>query len=214
MFFCANVAFASLPVFLPTIIEEMGYSALKSQALSAPPYLVAFGTVLLTAFLSDRYRSRSTFVIFHALMASAGYAMMAIAGSVHASPQWRYIGVYPAASGFFSVVTIIITWTINNQDSDSKKGTGVVMLNYIGQLGPLVGVHLYPDSDQPYYVKGMAVCASFMAMVAILAYSLRRLLAAKNLRMAREQTKEEVEDESLVGQGRADRQDRPFVFML
>lgn len=214
MFFCANVAFASLPVFLPTIIEEMGYSALKSQALSAPPYLVAFGTVLLTAFLSDRYRSRSTFVIFHALMASAGYAMMTIAGSVHASPQWRYIGVYPAASGFFSVVTIIITWTINNQDSDSKKGTGVVMLNYIGQLGPLVGVHLYPDSDQPYYVKGMAVCASFMATVAILAYSLRRLLAAKNLRMAHEQTREEVEDESLVGQGKADRQDRPFVFML
>ena len=45
MFFCANVAFSSLPVFLPTIIEEMGYTALQSQALSAPPYLVAFVSV-------------------------------------------------------------------------------------------------------------------------------------------------------------------------
>ena len=47
MFFCANVAFSSLPVFLPTIIEEMGYTALQSQALSAPPYLVAFVSVSL-----------------------------------------------------------------------------------------------------------------------------------------------------------------------
>ena len=45
MFFCANVAFSSLPVFLPTIIKEMGYTALQSQALSAPPYLVAFVSV-------------------------------------------------------------------------------------------------------------------------------------------------------------------------
>lgn len=214
MFFCANVAFASLPVFLPTIIKEMGHSALTSQALSAPPYLLAFGTVILTAFLSDRYRSRSTFVIFHALLACSGYLIMTIAGVLHASPGWRYVGVYPATSGFFSVVTIIITWTINNQDSDSKKGTGVAMLNYIGQLGPLVGVHLYPDSDQPYYVKGMAICSGFMGLVAILAYALRRLLAAKNRRLAGEQTKEEGEDEGLVGQKGSRRGDEPFLFML
>lgn len=213
MFFCANVAFSSLPVFLPTIIKEMGHSALTSQALSAPPFLVAFGVVILTAFLSDRYRSRSTFVIFHALLACSGYLIMTIAGILHASPGWRYIGVYPATSGFFSVVTIIITWTINNQDSDSKKGTGVAMLNYIGQLGPLVGVHLYPDSDQPYYVKGMATCAGFMFFVAILAYLLRRLLAAKNRRIAGEVLKEEGEDEGLVGQKR-DPEDKSFVFML
>ena len=79
----------------------------------------------------------------------------------------------PCSYGFFfSVITIIITWTINNQDSDSKKGTGVAMLNYLGQLGPLVGIHLYPDSDQPYYVKGMTICASFMVIVAVLAYVL------------------------------------------
>ncbi|KAL9072975.1 MAG: hypothetical protein Q9161_003197 [Pseudevernia consocians] len=214
MFFCSNVAFSSLPVFLPTIIKEMGYSALASQALSAPPYLAAFFAVLLTAYFSDRYRIRSAFVIFHALLASFGYAMMAIAGSMEASAKWRYLGVYPAAMGFFSVVTIIITWTINNQDSDSKKGTGVAMLNYIGQLGPLVGVHLYPDSDQPYYVKGMAICACFMATVAVLAYALRRILGIKNQRMAIEDSKAGGEDEGLVVQNPADQGRKHFMFML
>ena len=139
--------------------------------------------------------------------------MMAIAGSVEASAKWRYVGVYPAAMGFFSVVTIIITWTINNQDSDSKKGTGVAMLNYIGQLGPLVGVHLYPDSDQPYYMKGMAICACSMATVAILAYSLRRILGTKNRRMGTEDSKAVGEDESLV-QNRTDQERNQFMLML
>ena len=192
----------------------MGYSTLTSQALSAPPYLAAFFTVLLTAYFSDRYRTRSAFVIFHALLASSGYAMMAIAGSVEANAQWRYVAVYPAAIGFFSVITIVITWTINNQDSDSKKGTGVAMLNYIGQLGPLVGVQLYPDSDQPYYVKGMAICACFMATVAVLAYALRRILNIKNRRMAAEHLKSHGEDEGLAVQNQTGRGRKQFMFIL
>ncbi|KAL9129055.1 MAG: hypothetical protein Q9217_002395 [Psora testacea] len=212
MFFCCNVAFSSLPVFLPTIIEEMGYAPLASQALSAPPYLVAFFTVLLTAYFSDRYRTRSTFVVFHAILATAGYAIMAIAGSMHGSPMVRYIGVYPAAMGFFSAVTIIITWTINNQESDSGKGTGVAMLNYIGQLGPLLGVHLYPDEDQPYYVKGMAICAGFMAIVALLAFGLRMIVLVKNRRKEAEEKDQGGEGEGLVGLDR--RRGKEFLFMV
>ena len=192
----------------------MGYTALQSQALSAPPYLVSFFTVLATAYLSDHFSTRSSFVIFHALLAASGYALMAIAGSLHLTPHIRYIGVYPASMGFFSVVTILITWTINNQDSDSKKGTGVAMLNYIGQLGPLVGVHLYPESEGPFYVKGMGVCAGFMGAVAVLAFALRVILERKNRRAASEERKEEGEDEGLVGEGRMRRESKRFVFML
>ena len=193
----------------------MGYSALTSQALSAPPYLVAFFTVLVTAYLSDRHRSRSIFIIFHALLAASGYAVMAITGSSGVSPQWRYVGVYPASMGFFSVVTIIITWTINNQDSDSKKGTGVAMLNYIGQLGPLVGVHLYPNKDQPYYVSGMAICACFMAAVAVLAFALRRILHTKNrVAAAAGLPIDDGEGEGLVAQNAQNRIRQQFVFII
>lgn len=158
----------------------MGYSAVRSQALSAPPYLLAFLVVLLSAYLSDRHRDRSFFILFHALLAASGYAMIAVAGSLNASAAWRYAGVYPATMGFFSAITIIITWSLNNQDSASAKGTGIAMLNFIGQLGPLVGVNLYPESEGPYYVKGMTICAGFMAAVGVLAMGLRAVLAAKN----------------------------------
>ena len=79
----------------------MGYSALQSQALAAPPYLVAFLSVLLTSWLSDRWLNRSLFVCFHALLAAIGYSIIAIAGffEENANAMWRYAAIYPAATG-------------------------------------------------------------------------------------------------------------------
>ncbi|KAJ4352366.1 uncharacterized protein N0V89_007714 [Didymosphaeria variabile] len=74
MFFASNVAFASMPVFLPTILRDMGHTTLIAQALSAPPYLFAFVVVLVTAYLSDRHQSRAFYIIVHALLAASGYA--------------------------------------------------------------------------------------------------------------------------------------------
>ena len=63
IFFLTNMAYSSLPVFMPTILRAMGYDALSAQALSAPPYLVSFLVVLATAYLSDAMRARSPLLI-------------------------------------------------------------------------------------------------------------------------------------------------------
>jgi len=42
MYFSCNVSFSSLPVFLPTILLEMGFSSIDAQGLSAPPYFLSF----------------------------------------------------------------------------------------------------------------------------------------------------------------------------
>jgi MFS family permease len=213
MFFCTNMAFSSLPVFLPTIIKSMGHSALTSQALSAPPYLLSFIIVILTAWLSDRLSSRSTFVIFHALLSASGYAFIAVAGARGWGTWWRYAGIYPAAIGFFSVITIIITWTINNQESESKQGTGFAMLQLIGQCGPLVGTRLYPDKDAPYYISGMSICAAAMVLVAVLALALRFYLRAKNRKAAGEYGRIGEEGNTLVAKRRGSPME-PFTYML
>jgi MFS family permease len=210
MFFCTNMAFSSMPVFLPTIIHEMGHTVLVSQALSAPPYLVSFFAVILTAFLSDRMKNRSHFVIFHALLSALGYTFIVVAGTRGWGTWWRYAGLYPAAIGFFSVITIIITWTINNQESESKQGTGFAMLQLIGQCGPLVGTRLYPAEDAPLYTSGMSVCAGAMVLVAVLALGLRWWLARKNGMVEREYGRLGEEGEGFVDKPRR----KPFKFML
>jgi hypothetical protein len=173
------------------------HSALVSQALSAPPYLLAFVSVLLTAHSSDRTRTRAPYILFHALLAALSYCLLSILGYLRAPFTYRYAAVYPAVVGFFSAITLILTWTLKNQNGDEKRGTGVVMLNLIGQFGPLVGTRLYPDSDGPFHVRGMAVCGGFMLLVAGLAWWLKGILARENRRGGQGE-EGAMEEESLV----------------
>ncbi|GAB7362637.1 hypothetical protein MBLNU230_g2947t1 [Neophaeotheca triangularis] len=197
IFFNANVAFSSMPVFLPTILSDMGYASQTAQALTAPPFLLAFVSVLVTAYLSDRYRTRSLPLILHGTLACFGYVLLALAKPLNLSNGWRYFAVFPICSGFFSVVAVVITWTLNNQSSDEGKGTGTVVLQVIGQLGPLVGTRLYPDAEGPYFVKGMAVCALAMGCVVLLAWGLRVVLERDNRR--RRAIEKEPERYVLIG---------------
>lgn len=168
--------------------NSMGYSVITAQALSAPPYLFAFVVVLITASVSDRTRRRSSYIILHAVLSSLSYLLIALVGHFHThlSPTLhtliRYICIYPAAAGFFSAITLIITWTMDNQRAKEGKGTGMAILNVIGQCGPLVGTRLYPSSDGPLYIRGMAFCSLFMIIVAFLAIMMRILLTRENKR--------------------------------
>lgn len=185
----------------------MGYSPLASQALSAPPFLLAFMVVLVTASLSDRHRVRSSYLIFHGLMSAIAYLTIGLTGyfhthmpsSVHVAI--RYICIYPAAAGFFSAITIIITWSMDNRVAHEGKGTGVALLNIIGQCGPLIGTRLYPDSDGPWYIRGMFTCSCFMALVIILASIQRFILQRANRRMREAENEMGIEMEVAVGEG-------------
>ena len=86
----------------------------------------------------------------------------------------------------------------------------MVMLGFLGQLGPLIGVRLYPDEEGPYYTKGMAICAAFMAAVAGLAWGLRSYLKRKNA----EGTVEVHDDEEGLVEGKRRRGGVNFVFIL
>ena len=193
MFLSVNVAFSSLPPFLPSVINDMNFSAVTSQALAAPPYLISFAFVLLIGYLSDKHRdSRSLYIMAVGLLSSLSYGAIALAGALHdrlgdaGSITIRYLSVYGAAMGFFSAVTLIITWTLNNQPSASGRGMGMTILNVIGQFGPLIGVRLFPKSQAPYYVQGFTVCAAFMMGVAVLAAILRIYLIRLNRKMERD----------------------------
>ena len=182
----------------------MGYSPVTSQALSAPPFLVAFAIVLVTTYISDRNRSRSPYLIFHAALSSLAYLTIAATGYFHQHlPQTahiviRYLCVFPAVSGFFSAITLIITWTMDNRVAKEGKGASVAILNIIGQCGPLLGTRLYPDSDGPWYIRGMAVCSFFMALVLGLAVLLGVLLWRENRARARDGERE-IEMDSMSG---------------
>ncbi|KAI1101270.1 MFS general substrate transporter [Jackrogersella minutella] len=176
MYFSCNVSFSSLPVFLPAILTNMGFTAINAQGLSAPPYFLSFLVCILTTWIADKTRQRGFMIIGLSLIGGVGYVLLIACKSVGV----RYFGVFLAAAGVFPAISNILPWTINNQGSDSKRGAGIALLNIVGQCGPLLGTRMFPTKDAPYYTMGMSVCAGFMFFNAILALALRTYLDWEN----------------------------------
>lgn len=208
IFFLTNVAYSSLPVFLPSILTQMGHSALASQALSAPPYLVSFFVVLAVAAVSDALQSRAYLIAASALLSAVGYAFLALSESISGGgggsgmlDMARYLAIYPATAGFFSVVVLTISLNVNNARGDGHKGGGFALMQVVGQCGPLLGTRLFdPKADGPWFTKGMGICAGAMLVVAGLAMALRWHLARRNRQLdADEDGGDSEEEEGLVG---------------
>ncbi|KAF2195083.1 MFS general substrate transporter [Zopfia rhizophila CBS 207.26] len=179
MYFSCNVSFSSLPVFLPTILKEMGFSAINAQGLTAPPFFLSFLITIFTPWIADRTQQRGIMLVILTIIGGVGYVILAAAKSVGA----RYFGVFMAAGGIFPSIANILPWVLNNQGSDTRRGAGIVLLNLIGQCGPLLGTRLYPSHEGPFYVKGQAVCAAFMFFTTFLVITLRTLLAWENKKL-------------------------------
>jgi hypothetical protein len=182
MFFSCNVSFASLPVFLPTILEEMGFTGVNAQGLSAPPYLLSFLVTVATAWFADRTQQRGFTIMIMSAIGGAGYIMLAAASSVSV----RYAGCYLAAAGIFPAIANILPWVSNNQGNDSRRGAGFVMLMLIGQCGPLLGTRIYPSGDGPQFVMGHSICAAFLFFTTLLAGALRLFLVWENRKLDRQ----------------------------
>jgi hypothetical protein len=196
MYFSCNVSFSSLPVFLPTILKEMGFTAINAQGLTAPPFFASFLATLATTWVADRTQQRGLTIVGLSVVGGVGYILCATCTSVGV----RYFGVFLAACGVFPSIANILPWVLSessclnffvsifllissapdNQGSDTRRGGGIVMLNIIGQCGPFLGTNVFPDAEAPRYVKGMSICAAFMFFTALLALSLRVLLIFEN----------------------------------
>ncbi|KAM0328028.1 hypothetical protein ACHAQA_005429 [Verticillium albo-atrum] len=223
IFFLTNTAFSSLPVFLPKILTEMGHPDTQAHILAAPPYLLAFLVLLPTAALSDRLQSRSVPLALHALASAAGYGLLALARPWHLPPLARYLALFPAAAGFYSVVALLLAWSVNNQPPGHRRAAAFALLQLVGQCGPLVGTRLYPDAHAPFYEPGMRACAAAMLAVAVLAVIMRLYMQFLNRRMDREDGRvretgaavDEEEEEGLVGRSSKRREERgKFRYML
>lgn len=151
-----------------------------------------------TAYIADRTQQRGIVIMCCATVGGIGYVMLAATKSVAS----RYTGCYLAACGIFPAIANILPWVSNNQGSDTRRGAGLMILNLIGQCGPLLGTNVYPSADKPYFIKGQSICAAFMFFTAILAFALRCLLVWENKKLDRKYgTLEEQRDRAATTEG-------------
>lgn len=124
----------------------MGYSSVTAQGLAAPPYFLAFLCCVLAALVSDRYGKRGYVVGGSAFIGFIGYLMLVVVQD-ESNKATRYAAIFLASCGVFPALAINITWLLNNQGGDSKKGAGLAILATFGQCSSFVSSVVFPSSD-------------------------------------------------------------------
>jgi predicted MFS family arabinose efflux permease len=85
----------SISLFLPTIINQLGYSANASQLLTVPPYVVACFVTIAGNYAADKSRQRGVFLLGFEALAMVGLLLLVTNGR----PHIQYAGTFLAAAG-------------------------------------------------------------------------------------------------------------------
>jgi hypothetical protein len=73
----------------------VGFTAVRAQGLTAPPFFLSFLVTIGTTFVADRTQQRGLMIMILSAVGGVGYVMLATCSSVGA----RYAGVFLAAGG-------------------------------------------------------------------------------------------------------------------
>lgn len=60
---CLRCRLYAFSLFLPTIVQQMGYKSIHAQLLSVPPYAVAAVVTIFVGFVADRTRMRGEWMV-------------------------------------------------------------------------------------------------------------------------------------------------------
>jgi len=200
MYMGTDGALYAFSLFLPTIINNLGYTKhpTEAQLLTVPVYAWAGIWTVLVGYLADRTHQRGIFNIVFGCIGLAGYAMLYASHSYAVS----YAGTFLAAMGVYPTIANTIAWVSNNTEGVYKRGFVLGLVIGWGNLNGIMSSNVYQTKDTPWYRPGHLVVLCYLTIAltlgSIVNYFLLRMENAKRLSGARDHwtdglTEQEIE---------------------
>ncbi|KAL2867813.1 major facilitator superfamily domain-containing protein [Aspergillus lucknowensis] len=161
---------ASLAYFAPTIVEGLGYSDLRAQLFTVPPYGIAYPITLLLAWLSDRTKSRGYIALCASGAASIAFIIQACLPADAFTA--RYIFLIVATAGVFGGLPSLNAWVGDNVRNVTASSLTIALNIAFSGPGQIIGVWIYRPQDAPAYRLGHGVNAGMSFVSACLALGL------------------------------------------
>jgi len=130
----------AISLFMPTIIDELGFSAANAQLLSVPPFVAGCMFTVLVGIYSDKHKIRGLYVIGGAFVSLVGYIVL----YTQSKPNAAYVGTFLAV-GIFPTVAVCLAWAGSNAGGDLKRGVVIAMVIGLGNLGGICSSFVYID---------------------------------------------------------------------
>ncbi|KAJ3542189.1 hypothetical protein NM688_g5998 [Phlebia brevispora] len=176
-----SVPFSSISLFSPTIVAGLGYEGLQAQLFTVPPYAIAFVVTLTVAWQSDKHNMRSLGACFSLLIAGVAFLLQGALQSQ--SFKARYGLLCVAVTFSFACTPPILSWLAANLRNTGAMTLAIPLNVSFGQIGQIVGVYIYKNSEAPRYQTGNFTNAAFLIVGAVLVLVLRSLYKRRNERL-------------------------------
>ncbi|KAL5513328.1 hypothetical protein ACEPAH_3727 [Sanghuangporus vaninii] len=147
-------------LFLPSIINQLGYRATPANLLTVPAYVVACILTCATGLMADRLGKRGFFTLGLFCLAGSGYLIMIFSRSAALS----YFAVYLAACGIYPLIPNAIAWVSNNVEGSYKRSVSLGMVISFGNINGAVSSNVYRARDQPWYTLGHGIILMYIGM--------------------------------------------------
>ncbi|KAK9369493.1 major facilitator superfamily domain-containing protein [Lipomyces kononenkoae] len=184
---CLGVPLQSVTLFLPQIVERLGYSTITTNLFTVAPNVTGAIALLILAFASDRYRLRFAFIAIAFALPVMGFITYLSIGDVAAHLHEAYFACFLMTAGTAAPSVLLSTWFSNNIPSEGQRaaltGVGVPLANLMG----IVSSNIFREQDKPQYVLGLVVTAGFGAVGAIVSVLMGTWMRFDNNRREKKQ---------------------------
>ncbi|KAM4062742.1 major facilitator superfamily protein [Hirsutella rhossiliensis] len=179
---CLGVPLQSVALFLPQIIERLGYSTVLTNLYTVAPSATGAVMLLILAFCSDLTRMRFPFIILGYVFTFVGFIIYASIDHVENRLQLAYSATFMMCWGTSAPSVILSAWYNNNIAHEGRRITltsvGVPLANAMG----LVASNVFREDDAPKYLPALITAASFGAAGALITACLGAYMIFDNKR--------------------------------
>ncbi|KLO11523.1 MFS general substrate transporter [Schizopora paradoxa] len=165
-------------LFLPSIINQLGFDATPANLLTVPVYVLACICTCAVGFMADRLGNR----------ALVGYIILIFSRSAALS----YFAVFLAASGIYPMIRD--AWVSNNVEGSYKRSVTLAMVISFGNINGAVSSNVYRARDAPWYSLGHGIVLAYIGIGLISCTVYFFMLRRENARRLRGER-----DEVIVG---------------
>lgn len=156
----ADGSLYAFSLFLPTIIQNLGYTSTTANLLSVPPYAAAAVITVVIGWIADRTQQRGLCNIFISIFGIVGFAMLL--GS--STPGVQYAGTFLGAIGIYPCIANTISWASNNVEGVYKRGVTLGFVIGWGNLNGVVSSNIYRSRDKPRFFLGHGVVLAYLTL--------------------------------------------------
>lgn len=193
-------------LFLPTIIKELGFKTTTAQLLTVPIYVTASIITIAVAFIADRKRIRSPFIVAGLIFQLVGFIMCISTGNAGVT----YAGIFIAACAIYPCQPSNVTWLSNNLAGSYKRAVGMGIQISVGNLAGAMASNFYRSNDAPRYILGHALEIGFITAGIIAASTL--IVSYKNVNAKRERAVANAEHNGFTPAELSDLGDKAITF--